>query len=146
MHPCQPGIKPGPQKLEGLDCPGVMRRHERSDLRTQRRRVRNDPIWLHGHCSPPESCRPDLSTVLARTLCLPSTLCLTSTQGSARYVDDLAGHKASALADQERDDVGDVFGLAHPADRDAGSAGLLELVEVNADPRRGRGGHLGDDE
>src|SRR5215468_10762112 len=61
-------------------------------------------------------------------------------------VDHLAGYERRVVADQERDDTGDVLRAADPGDRDLAGRRLLELLEVHADPGRGGGGHVGDDE
>src|SRR6059058_1077771 len=65
---------------------------------------------------------------------------------TAGRVDDLTGHEACALADQERDQVRDVLGLADALHRDLRVGALDEVVEADAHALGGRLGHLGLDE
>ncbi len=39
MHPCQPGVEPGPQELEPVGCSGIVRGEELGDLGPQSGRV-----------------------------------------------------------------------------------------------------------
>src|SRR5947209_13825748 len=69
-----------------------------------------------------------------------------SVRRPAGHVDDLARDERGAVAHQVRDGVRDVLGPPDPADRDGGRGLLLHVLERDAQPLRGGGGHVGDDE
>src|SRR5690606_37714746 len=72
---------------------------------------------------------PRLAAVTMATLPGP----VSSATRSSGDVDDLTGHEARALADQERHGVRHVLGPAHPPYRGLLRGRLLERLEVHAD-------------